>query len=75
MIGLTPAPASVRGALKRYYSTNPGAAYVELVNFSGHGKLLMILIATDATGVGSVKATLDGEGIQPVTNAAALKKY
>ncbi len=54
----------IRGEFESTHLKNPGGAFTEVLNITGSGKLIMLGIATDATGGGRVKLVIDGRQYQ-----------
>lgn len=51
----------IRGTWDKVFRMNPGAAYVEMLNITGSGKLIALTAKTNGTGTGDIKLKLDGK--------------
>ncbi len=54
------AAIKTRGQFKHAYLLNPGAVYTDLVNVTGKGKLIWLMVKMAAAGAGEVKIKVDG---------------
>lgn len=75
MIGLTSAPASVRGTLKEVSFHNDTTTYENAVDESGSGKLFFIYVESIGSNSMSFLATIDGIAYNGFQVGAGVKKW
>lgn len=51
---------NIRGQFRNADNANQGAAYTDLIDLTGEGKLVYFTVKTDGAGAGDVKVTIDG---------------